>query len=75
MKGECDSCKYETELKEYRMNRFFPKEDRKKRLCHLCAATYAGNAYEYPEQYPNASTLYAICYVGNVVLDAIKAKK
>ena len=39
-----------------------------KSLCALCAGTRSGNAVEYPRQYPNASTLFTVCYVGNLIL-------
>jgi hypothetical protein len=72
---ECDCCQFKTEaLKPYEV--FFASkavQTTHKWLCELCASTYAGNAYEYPEQYPyQVATLRAMCYIGNVLLKAIQ---
>lgn len=72
---ECDSCGFQGPTEAY------PRRNHKlggggdKRLCVLCAGTHAGNALEYPDQYPNAEAMRTICYVGNVILKAIKDKK
>lgn len=72
---ECESCGYETTaIKAYPNTRGLPQEETWKWLCNLCAGTVAGNAYEYPEQYDDASTLQTICYVGNAILDAINKR-
>ena len=45
-------------------------------LCSLCRSTLAGVAYEYPEQYPGQEVaLRTICYIGNVILEAIEDLK
>ncbi len=71
---ECESCGYETDLKAYSMCRSLPKSEYKW-LCNLCAGTMAGNAYEYPEQYENVPLFQTVCYVGNAILDAVKAQQ
>lgn len=44
-------------------------------LCALCAGTHAGNAEEYPDQYRHErNTMRTICYVGNEILKALKAR-
>jgi len=45
----------------------------KHRLCRLCAATPAGSALEHPELYPEAPTLFAVCFVGNAILNQFGA--
>jgi len=82
---ECYSCGFETELKPYDLSHrrrigtrpsleADPEEwDRWLWLCKICASTPCGNAYEYPEQYPNRSTLETIAYVGNLLLTEIRA--
>ena len=72
----CDACLHETApLKSYAMNRNAPVFTEKKWLCYLCASTFAGVAFEYPEQYPDRKTMYSINYVGNEILLAIKAQR
>lgn len=44
-------------------------------LCHFCAATQAGTAHNFPHQFEGQlETLQAVCYIGNTLLAAIKAK-
>ena len=76
---ECYSCGFETKaIKSYRRSREIATANEKsidggvKWLCFLCASTLAGNAYEYPDLYPDSNTLKTICYVGNVILDKLK---
>jgi hypothetical protein len=45
----------------------------KRYLCLLCASTPAGNAHDYPENYPGHATMAVVCYVGNTILKAIEA--
>lgn len=37
-------------------------------LCELCGATAAGNAYQYPTQFPYADTLFTSNYGANMIL-------
>ena len=72
---ECDSCGFTTqELKAYEMYRGFPQKTQYKWLCELCASTPAGNAYEYPEQFHDRPLMQTVCYVGNAIIAAIKAR-
>lgn len=67
----CDSCGYKTEVKEYPV---FPLSHLgrcgkiTKVLCHLCASTIAGNAYENPDMYDASYLAGIICYIGNTLL-------
>jgi hypothetical protein len=76
----CESCDYPaTELRVYQMTRYFGRPDmpQHRLLCKLCAATMAGTASEYPEQFHTAHENYilqTICYVGNTILDAIMGR-
>lgn len=71
--GECDSCHYHTTLEEYE-SQLIPK-GKPKLLCFLCANTAAGTAIDYPNFYPDKNTMRTVCFVGNVILDAIKGMK
>lgn len=42
--------------------------------CDLCCSTPASNAHRYPGQYPDTATMQTVCYVGNVILDALKKR-
>jgi hypothetical protein len=65
---ECFSCGFETDaLKSYRR---YDRDDAW--LCALCASTMAGRAQKYPDQFPNRDVLQTICYVGNVILEALR---
>lgn len=73
---ECEACYYPTvDLTQYdaddAVGRF---EHRKKWLCELCASTETGKILDYPRQYEGqAAAMRTTCYVGNVILTAIKA--
>lgn len=78
---ECYSCgipNHEVPLRAYKPGRAVPSHVPRSEpypwhwLCDLCAATPAGSALTYPDQYPEARTLETICYVGNRILLAIK---
>ncbi len=69
----CQSCAYETDRLKYYP--FALRQEEGMWLCELCASTHAGNACEYPNQYPERKTLATICYVGNVILAAIRKDK
>lgn len=77
--SECDFCGYEgIETKPYDMRRganATTENPEQKHLCDLCAATPAGSAYKYPEQFPDTDTLKTVCFVGNEILKAIEAAK
>lgn len=72
---ECESCRFETsELTEYRaddqIGRF---EGRTKWVCDLCASTETSRILDYPRQFEGqAETMRTICYVGNVLLTALR---
>lgn len=71
---ECYSCGFATaDLKSYPRRRI-PSTDERKWLCGLCASTPAGTAYDYPEQYPDRASIKTICYVGNVLLKAMRER-
>ena len=66
---ECACCGYETEVKIYHLNTRGDTE-----LCKLCASTLAGNSLEHPNGYGHSGyVMQTVCYVGNVILDAIKS--
>lgn len=72
---DCEACHYETtELTEYRADDSIGRfEGRMKWLCDLCASTESGKTLDYPRQYEGqAATIQTICYVGNVLLAALK---
>ena len=66
--ADCVCCGYTTEVKTYRLNTCGDVE-----MCKLCAATLAGNSLEHPNGYGQSGyVMQTVCYVGNVILDAIK---
>ena len=79
--GECQCCGYETKkLKKFenmsttiagggstRKDTFW--------YCDLCCSTMASSATRYPGMYPDTAAMQTICYVGNVILDALKKKR
>lgn len=73
----CQSCRFETtEIKAYQ---YFALSEKGKRethkwLCHFCANTFAGNAFEYPEFYPNGDLMQHICHVANLLLAKLAKK-
>ena len=67
---ECNSCAYETQELTFYDPR--PGNVEGPWLCDLCAGTLAGSAAERPEAYRDPVVLQTICYVGNVILDAIR---
>lgn len=72
---QCESCQFETDaIKAYRTTRNFPRGPcPDKWLCDLCASTIAGNAHEYPEQFPGThDVVRTICFVGNAILAEIR---
>jgi hypothetical protein len=71
---ECDSCHFVGPVKGYETFAPGPMKGQTKHLCALCASTLAGNALEYPDQYPHRDVLRTICYVGNVLLAAIQER-
>ena len=68
---ECHSCSYETTaLTRYEHT---TRQGEPHWLCELCAGTLASSALEHPHHYSDGgATLKTICYVGNVILDAIR---
>lgn len=45
-----------------------------KNLCDLCAGTFAGNAFDYPAQYPYSDIMFMVSYVGNAIIEEIRKK-
>lgn len=72
---ECHSCDYLTEDLDIYDRGPGADSEEPMWLCALCASTRAGNAYQYPRQYPNEDVLRTICYVGNVILDQLKEQQ
>lgn len=73
----CFSCGFETvNLTEYPRRRAIDYAEgcETKWLCELCASTDAGTAVDYPTQFVDIASLRTICYVGNVILAAIRAR-
>ena len=76
--GECESCGYETLLKAYtrapHIEHVAPRDEPYpwKWLCDLCARTLAGNAVDYPTQYPDRHIMQTVCHVGNAILAALR---
>jgi hypothetical protein len=72
---DCQSCYYATKaLTEYDASDAIGRhEGRTKWLCDLCASTETGKTLDYPRQYEGqAAAMRTSCYVGNVILDALK---
>jgi len=64
----CDSCMYPTsELHEVEVPGSVEKE--KARLCGICYSSFAGNAYLYPRQYPDATAIRMTAFSTNKILD------
>jgi hypothetical protein len=74
-RAECDACHYETTVKEYPVGPWKPGV--MKRLCALCSGTHMGTTVGNPGAYPSdvVTVMRTICYVGNVLLDAISEKR
>lgn len=66
---ECDCCGYETTALE-----FFDLPPRRPQwLCALCSGSFASTAVDYPHHFHDGGmTVKTICYVANVILDAIR---
>ena len=71
MTSECNSCSFKTDVEEY-PNCSIRMAQKTMALCALCAGTLAGNAYEYPDHYPDRYVLQTICYVGNAILAELR---
>ena len=74
---ECEACYYKTEaLTKYDAQDAIGRhEGRKKWICDLCASTETGRIVDYPRQFEGqASAMRTTCYVGNVILDALKKR-
>lgn len=65
---ECEFCHYETNKLEF----FNAPGGKDGWLCDVCASTYAGNAYHFPDHYENRHIMSQVSYSTNMILDAIK---
>lgn len=72
---ECDGCHFETPLLTRYYEDFCHEGRHVSWLCRLCANTTTGNAVRWPEQYGHKDLLKTICYVGNVLLEAVTPKE
>ena len=78
--GECECCGYATKKLRYfeKLPTTIAGGGRVREgdfwYCELCCSTPASNADRYPGQYADTDAMKTICYVGNVLLAAIKAK-
>lgn len=75
--SECECCGWPTnELKGYSRNRNFPKKEKDKMLCIVCASTQVGSAFEYPEQYKDfhsmAVTAWGINYLASLIKKGVR---
>ncbi len=69
---ECESCGYKgVKLKSYQLY----GEQEPSLLCRVCASTRAGNAYQYPNQYPNGDVLMMLAWGINYLADVIGEQK
>ena len=72
----CDGCEFETpELTRFESQ---PYHNSRQKLevnwfCSLCASTAVSRAVDYPTQFPHADVLKTICYVGNALIQEIRA--
>lgn len=74
---ECEACYFPTvDLKEYcASDAIGQHEGRMKWICDLCASTETGRILDYPRQFEGqASAMRTTCYVGNVILEALKKR-
>lgn len=79
---ECDSCHWVTNtLKEYdaygrvQGHGPFTPDDEKTWcwLCEICAGTYAGSAYQFPQGYENHEVLASIAWVTNRIIAELRS--
>lgn len=72
---ECDCCQSEVPLREFDVQHHKKEQlGDKKFLCKICAETFIGNSYTYPQQY-DRKTMQAMAQVGNILLDSIEQRK
>lgn len=75
---ECMCCSFETvDLTVYKLHAAhltgLLTEDAW--LCYLCSHSMASNANQYPQQYADSEGMKLQCFIGNVILKAIKENK
>ena len=68
---ECDACHFSTRHLHKVPRPFFAREQPDQWFCDLCWSSFAGNAAQYPDQYPEKKVLHHLCYLTNVLLEAI----
>ena len=80
MNGKCDSCDSKVKLAKCKVT-VDPtynagKHTRDVELCNICLNTASGKATRYPSQeITNQELLYAICKIGNMIMQEIKKNK
>lgn len=81
---ECDNCSWETsaltECDAYARTRghgpFTPDDEKEWAwLCEVCRSTLAGNAYLYPNQYPNGDVMAVVAWGINRILAGLAEKE
>lgn len=72
--SECDGCRFPgLKLKTYPAPPFDSRGRTEPfKFCELCAATFIGNAVQYPDQYEDAETMRLIGYCANLILKEIR---
>ncbi len=68
---QCEACSYNAPLKAYEVPPATGIDGKYTNFCRLCVSTRAGNIYWHPLTRENADVLYAVCFVGNAILDAL----
>lgn len=74
---ECEGCGYpvgNNKLNKVRDGKFLNEPDKHVFMCDFCFGTFAGTAIQYPDQFKDKNTLFAMSYVGNKILHEISQK-
>ena len=72
----CDACRQEVPVADFKAEPFqrpIP-EDGMNHFCEVCANTFSGNSFVYPNQYP-AEIMQHIAACTNIILAAITKGK
>lgn len=70
--NECSSCHIANVLLHVTPAPLFTKRTEDYLFCDFCFETFAGNAAQYPDQYPDGEVMQHICAVANILLRKIK---